>query len=260
MGPGCWRCWQPMPLENGSDALHPRQSFVSLRPMKKHLLRPFAVLLGVALAAAAPSVIAQDDSKPESAEKEESEEKGEPEGGEDAEPQEFDAEEFKQQLKEQEEEEKAQVATMMKVFKPLEAEWTGTEKIEHEDEPLKALDKSWKDEWKGFYTFGGRYFEMTGQASGENSSSYRWICTWDAAAEVYRAWYFGDNAQNQYVGQLSGDGKHVVWKTRGQNGSTSQFEMIADGDRVTCRGMDRAPGGRPFSKQSSSYTRKKLEL
>lgn len=135
--------------------------------MKKHLLRPFAVLLGVVLAAAAPSVMAQDDGKPESAEKEESEEKGESEGGEESEPQEFDAEEFKQQLKEQEEEEKAQVATMMKVFKPLEAEWTGTEKIEHEDEPLKALDKSWKDEWKGFYTFGGRYFEMTGQASGK---------------------------------------------------------------------------------------------
>jgi hypothetical protein len=224
--------------------------------MKRLLLRPFALVLGVVLAAAAPCVIAQDDSKPGPAEQE----KEEPEAEEAPVPEEFDAEEFKEQLKEQEEEEKAQVATMMKVFKPLEAEWTGTEKIEHEDEPLKALDKSWKDEWKGFYTFGGRYFEMTGQASGENSSAYRWICTWDTAAEVYRAWYFGDNAQNQYVGQLSDDGKHIVWKTRGQNGSTSQFEMIAEGDRVTCRGVDRAPGGRPFSKQSSSYTRRKLEL
>lgn len=252
----CWRCWPPRVHEIGSDALHPLQSGVSLDLMKRLLLRPFALVLGVVLAAAAPCVIAQDDSKPGPAEQE----KEEPEAEEAPVPEEFDAEEFKEQLKEQEEEEKAQVATMMKVFKPLEAEWTGTEKIEHEDEPLKALDKSWKDEWKGFYTFGGRYFEMTGQASGENSSAYRWICTWDTAAEVYRAWYFGDNAQNQYVGQLSDDGKHIVWKTRGQNGSTSQFEMIADGDRVTCRGVDRAPGGRPFSKQSSSYTRRKLEL
>ena len=225
--------------------------------MKTVLFRPFALLLSAGLLVSVPALRAQDEkpAKPEAEESSE-EEPAEEEGV----PEEFDAEEFKQQMEEQEKEEKEAVAKMMKVFKPLEAEWTGTEKIEHEDEPLKALDKTWKDEWKGFYTFGGRYFEMTGQASGDNASTYRWICTWDTSAEVYRAWYFGDNAHNQYVGQLSDDGKHVVWKTRGQNGSTSQFEMVADGDRVKCNGTDRAPGGRPFSKQSSSYTRKKLEL
>lgn len=210
--------------------------------MKSRLLSLLTSALAATFLIAAPAAFAQD-------EKDDQEE---------APP--FNAEEFKKRMKEQEKEAKETVHKMLKVFKPLEGEWTGTEKIEHTEEPLKALDKEWKDEWKGFFTMEGTYFEMTGKTQGDESTEYRWICTWDVSEETYKAWYFGVNGQTLYTGELSDDGKHVIWTTENEeNNSSTKFSMIPDGDRVKCDGKDRL-NGRIWSRQSSSYTRKKVAI
>jgi hypothetical protein len=224
--------------------------------MKTTLLRLLTSTAAVAfLISTAAPVRAQDD-KDDGQKEEES-----AEGEEDEEaPPEFDAEEFKKKNKEETRKNEAEIRKMLKVFKTLDGEWTGTEKIEHADEQFKALDQQWKDVWKGFYTMDGRYFEMTGKTEGENNSIYRWVCTWVPSDEAYKAWYFGENGQTLYTGELSSDGKYVIWTVENEDETTqTKFSMIADGDRVTCSGTDRI-GGRVFSRQSSSYTRKKVEL
>lgn len=168
--------------------------------------------------------------------------------------------EWKEKAKEDEKKSNETIRKMLKVFKPLAGEWTGTEKVEHVEEGLKALDKEWKDTWKGFYTVDNRYFEMTGQTEGEEPTSYRWVCTWDVREETYKAWYFGETSQTLYTGDLSGDGKHVIWTVENEaNESQTKFSMIPDGDRVKCSGTDRV-NGELWSRQTSSYTRKKVEL
>ena len=175
-------------------------------------------------------------------------------------PREFNPEEFKKQNKERTQKNEEEIRKMLKVFKSLEGEWTGTEKIEHPDEQFKALDESWNDTWKGFFTMEGRYFEMTGKTDGSQNTSYRWVCTWVPSEETYKAWYFGETGQTLYKGELSSDGKYVIWSVDNEDeGTETKFSMIADGDKVKCSGTDRIQG-RVFSKQSSSYTRKKLEL
>ena len=175
-------------------------------------------------------------------------------------PRQFNPGEFKKRMQEEEKEAKATIHKMLKVFKPLAGEWTGTEKVEHRDEPFKVLDKEWKDEWKGFFTVDGLYFEMTGQTQGEESTTYRWVCTWDVKEEAYKAWYFGETGNTVYTGALSSDGKHVTWTFENEESqSVTKFSMIPDGDRVKCSGTDKLRG-ELFSRQSSSYTRKKVEL
>ncbi len=169
-------------------------------------------------------------------------------------------EQLEERLRQQQEAEKAIVAKMMKVFAALEGAWTGQESLRYEEDRLP--EKSWKDEWEGKFTMGGRYFEMAGQTKGEDmNSAYKWICTYDAAQERYRAWYFGDNSHNEYVGSLSQDGRHVIWSVESPlNGSKTRFTMKAEGNRVKCHGTDTLADGSLFSTQSSEYTRKRVEL
>lgn len=175
-------------------------------------------------------------------------------------PRKLDPEEFKKRNKEETKKNETEIRKMLKVFKALEGEWTGNEKIEYADEELKGLNQEWKDVWTGFYTMDGRYFEMTGKTEGEQNTTYRWVCTWVPSEETYKAWYFGETGQTLYTGELSSDGKYVIWTVENEDESTqTKFSMIADGDRVKCSGTDRA-NGRVISRQSSSYTRKKVEL
>ncbi len=175
-------------------------------------------------------------------------------------PQKLTPDEAKKRYKELEKAQNAEIRKMLKVFTALEGEWTGKEKIEHTEEEDKAFDIAWNDVWKGFFTMEGRYFEMTGQTDGENASTYRWVCTWLPAEESYQAWYFGETTQTLYTGELSSDGKYVIWtRTDEVTEAETKFSMIPEGDRVKCAGTDRKDG-RVSSRQSSSYTRKKVEL
>lgn len=228
--------------------------------MKHQLLRPlFVAVLAAAFAFTVPGVRAEDkkDKAPQKEEKKDDAPEEEEAPDEDALP---DLEEFKKRSKEEEKESNEIIRKMLRVFIPLEGEWTGTEEVKHSDPRYKALDKSWKDEWKGFFTMERRYFEMTGSTQGEDPTAYRWICTWDVKEEAYRAWYFGETGQTVYTGKLSDDGKYVIWTTESEDsGSQTRFSMIPDGDRMKCSGTDRM-GGRIWAKQSSSYTRKRVEI
>lgn len=218
--------------------------------MKLKFLTACTSFYALLLLAAPPVVQAQDKPSPGDGPAEE----------EPAEPQEqLSPEQLEERFKQEQEKEKAEVAKMMKVFNALEGAWTGRETLTYEENRLP--EKTWKDEWEGKFTFGGRYFEMTGQTAGEDmNSAYKWVCTYEVAQQRYRAWYFGDNSQNEYTGSLSQDGKHVIWTIKGENGSQSRFTMKADGNRVKCHGTDMLADGTLFSTQSSDYTRKRVEL
>lgn len=156
--------------------------------------------------------------------------------------------------------EKEQVGKMMKVFTALEGSWSGQESLKYEEDVLPP--KEWKDQWEGNFVMGGRYFEMTGQTSGEDmNSAYKWVCTFDPTVGKYRAWYFGDTGQNEYTGKLSQDGTHVIWSAKSPiSGSESRFTMKAEGNRLKCHGTDTLADGRLLSTQTSEYTRKRVEL
>ena len=185
----------------------------------------------------------------------------EPAAEESAEPSEkLSPKELEERFRQQQEAEKAMVAKMMKVFTALEGAWTGQETLRYEEDRLP--EKTWKDEWEGKFTMGGRYFEMAGQTKGEDmTSAYKWVCTYDVAQQRYRAWYFGDNSQNEYLGSLSQDGRHVIWSVESPlNGSKTRFTMVAEGNRVKCHVTDTLADGSLFSTQSSEYSRKRVEL
>ncbi len=202
----------------------------------------------------------EDEPPAEPGEPEEPSEPDEPEGSGESEQPKLSPEQLQERFKKEAEQEKLEVGKMMKVFTSLEGAWTGSESLRYEENRLP--EKNWKDEWEGKYTMGGRYFEMTGQTSGEDmNSAYKWICTWDASQKRYRAWYFGDNSQNEYSGKLSQDGKFVTWAVKSElNGSQSRFTMKAEGNRVKCHGTDVLSDGTLFSTQTSEYTRKRVEL
>ncbi len=247
--------------------------------MKTALLRPILSCIGLAVCLGHPPTLTAQDAKPDPGKTEEStteeeepmeeeeepadknkpSDKEEPDASAEEQP-EIDMDELKERNKKEKEREAEAVAKMMKVFKGLEGEWVGKEKTEYQIEQFKPLDRAWDDEWKGFYTMEGRYFEMTGQSKGEEGSNYRWVCTWDDEKSYYRAWYFGDNGFNRYVGQLSEDKSHVVWTHQSENGSVSEFTMLPDKDRVKCQGTETMAGGRILSKTKSTYTRKRVEL
>lgn len=166
--------------------------------------------------------------------------------------------------------ETAEIKEKLAVFKSLEGEWTGEEKIEYNPELRrdgKAIVK-WKDEWKGFYTNEGRYFEMTGQTKGEVASTYHWYVTYDTENSEFRAWSFGSNGWGEYSGQLSDDHKAVLWEKTKEGEEVDiadTFELRADGDKCTASGETKivskdGRNSRNYAKQSSSYTRKKIEI
>ncbi len=210
----------------------------------------FTGLAALLLLAAPPTLRAADEKEEDPAE----------EPAEEAPQRKMSPEEMEQRLKQLREAEQAQITKMMKVFQTLEGSWTGRESLRFEEEGRPS--QSWKDEWEGKFTMGGRYFEMAGQTEGEDlNSSYKWICTYDVAEQRYRAWYFGDNSQNEYSGKLSQDGKHVIWTVKSEiNGAESRFTMKAEGNRVKCHGTDTLVDGTLFSTQTSEYTRKRVEL
>jgi hypothetical protein len=217
--------------------------------MKLKFLTAIQCFAAILLVAAPPALRAQEKEPPSN----------EPDQEFPAEPEQPSAEELQERIKQEAAQEKAELTKMMNVFKTLEGAWTGEENLRYEENRLPP--KTWKDVWEGKFTFGGRYFEMSGQTSGELASAYKWICTWDTTSQSYQAWYFGDNSQNEYTGKLSQDGKFVTWSMRNPaNGAQSRFSMKAEGNRVKCHGTDTLADGSLFSTQTSEYTRKRVEL
>ncbi len=157
------------------------------------------------------------------------------------------------------------------VFKSLEGEWIGEEAVDYNPEFRKEgapASVKWKDEWKGFFTNEGRYFEMTGKTAGKVNSTYHWYVTYDTENEEYRAWSFGSNGWGEYKGQLTDDGKAVLWEKSREGESvdiSDTFELRGKGDKCTASGETKIISkdgsvSRNYAKQHSLYTRKKISI
>ena len=221
----------------------------------------------VVCCALAPLALIAQDAKPA----EDAKPAAEPEKKEEAPPAEAEDKDAEaKQDKEREAVEMAEINKKMAVFKSLEGEWTGEEKIVYNKELRRdgKEEVKWKDEWKGFYTNEGRYFEMTGKTKGEVTSTYHWYVTYDTENSEFRAWSFGSNGWGEYTGQLADDSKAVVWEKskEGEEVDVSDtFELRANGDECKANGETKIVSkdgrlSRNYAKQSSSYTRKKIEI
>lgn len=211
-----------------------------------------------------PAALRAQNAKPDAPESEKKE------APEPAEKEQKDGDGEAQQEKNREAAEMAEINKKMAVFKSLEGEWTGEEKIVYNKELRRdgKEEVKWKDEWKGFYTNEGRYFEMTGKTKGEVNSTYHWYVTYDTENSEFRAWSFGSNGWGEYTGQLADDNKAVVWEKskEGEEVDISDtFELRANGDECKANGETKIVSkdgrlSRNYAKQSSSYTRKKIEI
>ncbi|MBP7950819.1 MAG: hypothetical protein KA004_14300 [Verrucomicrobiales bacterium] len=240
--------------------------------MKQHLL---SVFTGLALAGTlflSPATLrAQDDKKEEKKEEKPAEEGKKNEEKKEGEDRELSDEEQEKLQAEQEAEELAKIKKMLEVFKSLEGEWVGEEKVEYNNDlPGQETKKAvtWKDEWKGFFSDAGRYFKMTGKTDGKIKSTYEWTVTYDADNEEYRAWSFGSNGWGEYTGELADDGKAVSWlkiREGDEIDIEDTFELRADGNKCSASGetlLVTKDGKKKvnYAKQSSSYTRRKIEI
>jgi hypothetical protein len=225
--------------------------------MKRHLL-PFAAAL---ILCSIPSL------SPLSAQDAEKEAKPAPK----AETQESSESEESAEEKAAEQKETATLQAKLAVFKSLEGEWIGEEAVDYNPEFRKEgapASVKWKDEWKGFFTNEGRYFEMTGKTAGKVNSTYHWYVTYDTENEEYRAWSFGSNGWGEYKGQLTDDGKAVLWEKSREGESvdiSDTFELRGKGDKCTASGETKIISkdgsvSRNYAKQHSLYIRKKISI
>lgn len=233
---------------------------------------PFTLtcLLGLILHFQSASLFAQDE-KPKPAAEEPDKEKPKTREAPKKEQAKEDADQAEEQAEaDLEKAETAAIAAKLSVFKSLEGEWTGEEKIEYNEQLYKGKNNvvKWKDEWKGFFTNKGRYFEMTGKTKGDVESTYHWYVTYDTQNEEFRAWSFGSNGWGEYVGQLTDDSKAVLWEKNREGEEvdiTDTFELRATGDKCTASGETKIVSkdgriSRNYAKQNSSYTRKQIEI
>jgi hypothetical protein len=157
----------------------------------------------------------------------------------------------------------AQIKEKMKYFDSHVGEWVGEEIYE-----LAIGDRQktvTKDQWKGFVTLGGTHFEMQGEGTDEDGekTTYKWICTYDPDAEVYRAWYFdsGGNAE-QFEMEWDDEEKTLRWTTENEDEDrTSTFFMKVEGNEITGEGeTTRSSDGTQLLVHSMKYKRKRIRV
>lgn len=166
-----------------------------------------------------------------------------------------------EQARELQKEQLALVKEKVKYFEPFVAEWTGTE---HYDYLISGESADSKDEWKGLFTLEGTHFEMHGKGESsedEEPTTYKWICTYDPKAEVYRAWYF-DSRGNTEEFEMDWDDKKkaLVWSSEDDR-TVRNFYMKVEGNELT-GGGEYFPHGsdQPIVTHTMSYKKKKIKV
>jgi len=155
----------------------------------------------------------------------------------------------------------ATIKEKMKYFESHVGEWVGSEEyhVIPTDTTLTTTD-----EWKGLFSLEGTHFEMHGKGvSDDGPTTYKWICTYDAEAEVYRAWYF-DSDGNQEIFEMDWDDekKVLVWtSTADEDDRVSTFFMRVEGNEIKGEG-ETTLGEReePLIKHSMSYKKKRIRI
>jgi hypothetical protein len=149
----------------------------------------------------------------------------------------------------------------MKYFESHVGEWVGSEEyhVIPTDTTLTTTD-----EWKGLFSLEGTHFEMHGKGvSDDGPTTYKWICTYDAEDEVYRAWYF-DSDGNQELFEMDWDDakKVLVWTSaRDEDDRVSTFFMRVENNEIKGEGETTlGEEGEPLIKHTMTYKKKRIRI
>jgi hypothetical protein len=151
----------------------------------------------------------------------------------------------------------------MKYFDSHVGEWTGEETYElNFGEKEKSVTR---DEWKGLFSLDGTHFEMHGEGVDEDGKKtvYKWVCTFDADDEVYRAWYFDSNGNSSlFQMEWDDDEKSLRWTEEDEDeGLVSTFIMKVEQNEITGTGeTSRAADGETLWTQTMKYKRKRIRV
>jgi hypothetical protein len=155
----------------------------------------------------------------------------------------------------------ATIKEKLKYFESHVGEWVGAE--EYHVIPTDAT-LSTTDEWKGFFTLEGTHFEMHGKGvSDDGPTTYKWICSYDTEDEVYRAWYF-DSDGNQEIFEMDWDEekKVLVWTSDpDEDERVSTFFMKVEGNEIKGEGETTMAGSNePLIKHTMTYKKKRIRI
>lgn len=155
----------------------------------------------------------------------------------------------------------ATIKEKMKYFESHVGEWVGSEEyhIIPTDVTLTTTD-----EWKGFFSLEGTHFEMHGKGvSDDGPTTYKWICTYDADGELYRAWYFdSDGNHERFEMDWDETRKVLVWTSaEDEDERVSSFFMRVEGNEIKGEGKTTlGESDEPLIKHTMSYRKKRVRI
>lgn len=155
----------------------------------------------------------------------------------------------------------ATIKEKMKYFESHVGEWVGSEEyhIIPTDVTLTTTD-----EWKGFFSLEGTHFEMHGKGvSDDGPTTYKWICTYDAEGELYRAWYFdSDGNHERFEMDWDETRKVLVWTSaEDEDERVSSFFMRVEGNEIKGEGKTTlGESDEPLIKHTMTYRKKRVRI
>ena len=155
----------------------------------------------------------------------------------------------------------ATIKEKMKYFESHVGEWVGSEEyhIIPTDVTLTTTD-----EWKGFFSLEGTHFEMHGKGvSDDGPTTYKWICTYDAEGELYRAWYFdSDGNHERFEMDWDETRKVLVWTSaEDEDERVSSFFMRVEGNEIKGEGTTTlGESDEPLIKHTMTYRKKRVRI
>jgi hypothetical protein len=155
----------------------------------------------------------------------------------------------------------ATIKEKLKYFESHVGEWVGSEEyhVIPTDTTLTTTD-----EWKGFFSLEGTHFEMHGKGvSDDGPTTYKWICTYDTEEEVYRAWYFdSDGNQERFEMDWDDAKKVLVWTSAAdEDDRVSSFFMRVEGNEIKGEGETTlGDGNEPLIKHTMTYKKKRIRI
>lgn len=172
-----------------------------------------------------------------------------------------DAPSSEEEARERQKQQIAVIKEKMRYFEPFVAEWVGEE---HYDYLLTGESTMHRDEWRGFFSLEGTHFEMHGKGEadeGEEPVTYKWICTYDPQAEVYRAWYFDSRGNtDEYEMDWDDKKKALVWTSESER-MVRRFHMKVEGNELTGGGAYFFQGvDEPIARHTMSYKKRKIKI
>lgn len=155
----------------------------------------------------------------------------------------------------------ATIKEKLKYFESHVGEWVGAE--EYHVIPTDTTMTT-TDEWKGIFSLEGTHFEMHGKGVSEDGpTTYKWVCTYLPEDEVYRAWYF-DSDGNQETFEMDWDEekKVLVWTSAAdEEDRVSSFFMKVEGNEIKGEGETTLAGSdEPLIKHTMTYKRKRIRI